>query len=417
MSVLNPAATAIRLFDTKRNLHFFPIRHHSPACALHLREALRAIRPAAVLIEGPVDFEPLIAELLAPGVVPPVAMVALPDSEARRAEKGRGGTTYYPICRHSPEYIAIQQANELDAIIRFIDLPSRHPAMLADGRDKQDQPLLPMRESVFDRCAYVEAMCARTGFRDGLALWDGLFEARARSTDWRGFFASVGAYCSALRGASDPDDLRADGTLAREAMMRTCIHDTIATVSAPIAIITGGFHTPALIDEEPEAPCRAAGAATRSNAWLIRYDFRALDRLNGYRAGLPLPGFYERVWERMIGANGDTDSSLTEEILIGFRAHLTANEPALTFSFPTLRSMVEAATRLADLRGLPEPGRTELFDALRSSAIKEEIEVGSHPLLAAFTTFLQGDRLGDLPPGSRLPPVPRRRGIPDRAGG
>jgi hypothetical protein len=416
MSVLDPAATVIHLFDTERNLHFFPIRHHSPACALHLREALRAIRPAAVLIEGPIDFEPLIAELLAPGVVPPVAMVALPDSAARD-EKGRAGTTYYPICRHSPEYIAIQQANELGAVIRFIDLPSRHPAMLSGGRDRQDQPLLPMRETMFDRGAYVEAMCARTGFRDGLALWDGLFEARARSTDWRGFFASVGAYCAALRAASDTDELRADGTLAREAMMRVGIHEAIAAGSTPIAIITGGFHTPALIDEQPEAPRAAAGAPARSNAWLIRYDFRALDRLNGYGAGLPLPGFYERVWERLIGANGDTKSSLTEEILVGFRAHLIANEPALTFSFPTLRAMIEAATRLADLRGLSEPGRTELFDALRSSAIKEEIEVGSHPLLAAFTAFLQGDRLGDLPPGSRLPPLIERARREARAHG
>jgi hypothetical protein len=415
MSVLDPAATAIRLFDTKCNLHFFPIRHHSPACALHLREALRAIRPAAVLIEGPIDFEPLIGELLAPGVVPPVAMVALPDSEAR-AEKGRAGTTYYPICRHSPEYVAIQQANELGATIRFIDLPSRHSAMLSGGRDKQDQPLLPMRETMFDRGAYVETMCARTGFRDGLALWDGLFEARARSTDWRGFFAGVGAYCAALRGASDPDELRADGTLAREAMMRACIQDAIATASGPIAIVTGGFHTPALIGAQPEAP-RPAGATACSNAWLIRYDFRALDRLNGYGAGLPLPGFYERVWERLIGANGDTNSSLTEEILVGFRAHLIANEPALAFSFPTLRSMVESAGRLADLRGLSEPGRTELFDALQSSAIKEEIEVGSHPLLAAFTTFLQGDRLGDLPPGSRLPPLIERARREARAHG
>jgi len=414
MSALDPAATAIRLFDSKRNLHFFPIRHHSPACALHLREALRAIRPAAVLIEGPVDFEPLIAELLAPGVVPPVAMVALPDSEAR-AEKGRAGTTYYPICRHSPEYIAVQQGNALGATIRFIDLPSRHPAMLADGRDKQDQPLLPMRETMFDRGSYVEAMCARTGFRDGLALWDGLFEARARSNDWRGFFASVGAYCSALRAASDPDELQADGTLAREAMMRACIHDALAIASGPIAVVTGGFHTPALIDEQPEAPRAAAGAATRSNAWLIRYDFRALDRLNGYGAGLPLPGFYERVWERLTG--DDTESSLAEEILVGFRAHLAANEPALTFSFPTLRSMVEMARRLADLRGLSEPGRSELFDALRSSAIKEEIEVGAHPVLAAFTAFLQGDRLGDLPPGSRLPPLVERARREARAHG
>jgi hypothetical protein len=403
MSVLDPAATALRLFDAERDLHFFPIRHHSPACALHLREALRAIRPRTVLIEGPVDFEPLITELLAPGVVPPVAMVALPDT----TEKGRGGTTYYPICRHSPEFVAIQQATEFGATVRFIDLPSRHPAMLSDRRDRQDQPLLPMRETMFDRGAYVEAMCARTGFRDGLALWDGLFEARARGTDWRGFFASVGAYCSALRAASDPDELEADGTLPREAMMRACIQEAIAARSGPIAIVTGGFHTPALIDAHADAT-RPAGATARSNGWLIRYDFRALDRLNGYGAGLPLPGFYERVWQRLIETDGNATSSLTEDILVGFRAHLIETEPALTFSFPTLRSMVETARRLAELRGLPEPGRTELFDALQSSAIKQEIEVGAHPLLTAFTRYLQGDRLGDLPPGSRLPPLIER---------
>src|SRR6201996_8013523 len=414
MNVLDPAATAVRLHDAARNVYFFPIRHHSPACALHLREALRAIRPTAVLIEGPVDFEPLIDELLAPGVVPPVAMVALPDSDAR--EKGRAGTTYYPICRHSPEYISIQVASELGATTRFIDLPSRHPAMLSDGRGRPEQPLMPMRETVFDSGAYVEAMCARAGFRDGLALWDGLFEARVRTVDWRGFFARVGAYCSALRAASNADELRTDGTLAREAMMRACLHEAMVKPTGPIAVVTGGFHTPALIGEQAEA-ARPAEAVTRSSAWLIRYDFRALDRLNGYGAGLPLPGFYERVWERLVGASDDTKPSLTEEILVGFRAYLSANEPALTFSFPTLRAMVEAARRLAELRALSEPGRTELFDALQSSAIKEEIEVGRHPILAAFTTFLQGDRLGDLPPGSRLPPLIERARRKARAHG
>ena len=71
-------------------------------------------------------------------------------------------------------------------------------------------------------------MCARAGFRDGLALWDGLFEARARSTDWRGFFASVGAYCSAFGPPSDRRNCESDGTLAREAMMRACFQDAIA---------------------------------------------------------------------------------------------------------------------------------------------------------------------------------------------
>src|SRR5262249_12934867 len=125
--------------------------------------------------------------------------------------------------------------------------------------------------------------------------------------------------------------------------------------------------------------------------------------------------FYERVWERLIAADGDANSSLAEEILTGFRAHLIADEPALAFPFPALRSMVEAAQRLADLRGLSEPGRTQLFGAMRYSAIKEENQVGAHPLWPASTTFPQGDRLGDLPPGSRLPPLIERARAEARA--
>src|SRR5260370_42505941 len=98
---------------------------------------------------------------------------------------------------------------------------------------------------MFDRGAYIEALCRRTGFRDGQALWDGLFEARARAANWRGFFASVGAYCAALRAATPADELEADGTLAREAMMRRMIAESRASTAGPIAIVTGGVPTPA----------------------------------------------------------------------------------------------------------------------------------------------------------------------------
>ncbi|HLJ63342.1 MAG TPA: DUF5682 family protein, partial [Stellaceae bacterium] len=164
------------------------------------------------------DFEPLIPEVLAPGVVPPVAMVALPGEGEPRC-----GVTYYPLCAHSPEYIAMEEARALDAVVRFIDLPSRHRAMLIEGDGKEGAPILPMRETMFDRGAYIEELCRRTGHRDGFALWDGLFEARARDPDWRGFFGSVGAYCASLRAATPPQDLEADGTVAREAMMRATL--------------------------------------------------------------------------------------------------------------------------------------------------------------------------------------------------
>lgn len=402
MAEPDPASVAAGLFGQRRDCYFFPIRHHSPACAFNLRAALREIRPAAVLIEGPVDFSPLIQELLAPGVVPPVAMVALPG-QAERTAGAHFGVTYYPICSHSPEYVAIQEAHEIGAEIRFIDLPSRHRAMLGPRNRAEGDPLLPMREEVFDRGAYVDALCRKTGFRDGQALWDGLFEARAGSGDWRGFFASVGAYCAALRAATAAEDLEADGTRARETMMRSVLAEAGSAIAGPIAIVTGGFHTPALLFAPASEPPLPRLDST-SQVWLTRYDFRALDRLNGYAAGLPLPGFYDRLWQRLTAAEPPA-APLAETIFAGFRAHLMASEPGLAFAFPTLRAMVESARRLAELRGLGEPGRVELIDALQSAGIKDEMEAGHAPLLAAFTAYLQGDRLGDLPAGARLPPL------------
>jgi hypothetical protein len=407
------AATAAGLFTNPRGINFFPVRHHSPACAFHLRAALRELCPAAVLIEGPVDFATLIPEVLAPGVVPPVAMVALPSATERAAGAG-AGVTYYPLCSHSPEFVALQEGYALGAQIRFIDLPSRHRAMRGDRAESEAAPLLPMRETPFDRGAYVEALCRATGYRDGQALWDGLFEARARGGDWRTFFASVGAYCAALRAVSAEDDLAVDGTLARETMMRSMIAAARSTVAGPIAVVTGGFHTQALLfPPDSEAPFEPPEA--KSQVWLTRYDFRALDRLNGYAAGLPLPGFYDRLWQRLISQEGETP--LAEQVFTGFRAHLAANEPTLAFSFPTLRAMVETARRLATLRDLAEPGRVELFDALQSAGIKDEIESGHAPLLAAFTSYLQGERLGDLPAGSRLPPLVEQARRAARAAG
>jgi len=65
------------LFDAARGLYFAPIRHHSPACKALLTE----IRPRQVLIEAPIDFDPLIPILLDAGTRPPVAIVAIDQAK------------------------------------------------------------------------------------------------------------------------------------------------------------------------------------------------------------------------------------------------------------------------------------------------------------------------------------------------
>jgi hypothetical protein len=45
------------------NLIVFPVRHHSPASAWHLRRLLNETRMSAVLVEGPASFTRLIPQL------------------------------------------------------------------------------------------------------------------------------------------------------------------------------------------------------------------------------------------------------------------------------------------------------------------------------------------------------------------
>jgi Family of unknown function (DUF5682) len=89
---LNPA-----ILDLTAPVVFFPVRHHSPACARLVRELAHGIKPAAILIEGPSDFNPQIAELNLPHELP-IAIYSF----ANLAE-GNRRDAFYPYCIYSPE--------------------------------------------------------------------------------------------------------------------------------------------------------------------------------------------------------------------------------------------------------------------------------------------------------------------------
>src|SRR5262249_38070456 len=55
---------------TDAEVVFFPVRHHSPACARLVRALIGDLSPSALLIEGPSDFNPRIAELELPHQLP-----------------------------------------------------------------------------------------------------------------------------------------------------------------------------------------------------------------------------------------------------------------------------------------------------------------------------------------------------------
>ena len=400
------------LWQESRGLYLVPLRHHSPACAGHLKALIEEVAPALVLVEGPCDFDPLIPLVTAEATRPPVAIVAFPERKPGRADEV-SVVSYFPFCAHSPEYVALSEAAELGSEARFIDLPSSHRIALGRGEAEADgEAALAISltdERAFDASDYGRALCRRIGCRDQNELWDHLFESRAGGRDWRRFFRDVGVYCAHVRAATPAAQIEREGHPEREAQMVALLREALDDGKGPIVAVTGGFHTPALIEglaAEPPSrkPKRGAGGA---EAYLIRYGFRQLDQLNDYAAGLPLPGFYDRLWQR--AANGEAGEplwrDLAVEVVTGFAAHLRRTQPSLSPPLPVLTAALEAASRLAALRGRPGPTREDLLDACRSTLLKGEQAGDLTPVMGLLHGFLTGSAIGDIPPSAGSPPL------------
>ena len=381
-----PGFAAFRdaLFQPGRGLYLAPIRHHSPACAHAVRAMIREVRPAVVAIEAPGDFEDNLGLLTDPGTKPPVALVAMLE-----AGEGRRVAAYYPFCDHSPEYVAIQVAAEVGAQVRFMDLPAADKAHVRGAQ--ADAPLALAEDRHFDGNAYVAALCDRTGCRDGFELWDHLFEARFGEEDWRGFFADVGVYCAGLREAMGAEEIAASGDAAREARMSTVLGEALAG-GGPVVAVMGGFHAPALTDPQvAEVP-----AAKASEAWLVRYSFAALDALGGYAAGMPQPGYYDRVWR------AEDLEDLPGDLLNGFAREMrAAGHPV---GLPAQVEALRLARGLAQLKGRARPGRHDLFDGVRMALSGGE-QGGGVAWTERLARHLTGTALGDVPPAAGLPPL------------
>jgi hypothetical protein len=391
------AALPGALDQPERGLYFAPIRHHSPACAFAVRALIRDVRPKRVLIEAPADFAPHIPLIAHAETKPPVAIAALigEGDDLRVA-------AYYPFCVHAPEYVALVEAIALGAEIRFIDLPAADKVMRRSDDDNA-APVSLCDETAFNSGDFIRALCRRTGARDGYELWDHLFETRLGDQNWRGLLADVGAYCAGMRASTAPAVIEHRGDTAREAQMGAAILAALDE-GEPVVVVTGGFHTPALI-ERVASNDRAQPKGTRGNSrsFLIRYSFAALDALSGYASGLPQPAYYDFLWRRAEeGAGALAWKQTALDLASGFARKMRADGHAI--AVPQQVEMVRAAETLALLRGRPGALRHDLLDAARTALVKGEAgrrDIWTERLLL----YLRGDAIGDVPASAGSPPL------------
>lgn len=362
------------------------------------------LAPAMILIEGSSDYDVLLPLITDAKTKPPIALVSIVDAHGTKAEEPQRVTSYFPLCAHSPEYVAVTQAALRGLEARFIDLPANDKEMQRDGEPER---MLLQGEQPFDSSAYVRALAERLGCRDGNEVWDHLFEARINEGDWRRFFSDVGRYCAHMRESTAAEIMAADGTNAREARMIAHLAAARRAVTGPLIVVVGGFHAPALAAARSRLAHIAAPDRSEPSRppYLIRYGFRQLNMLTGYGAGLPLPGYYAGLWSAVVKGSAQPFSDLAQDLVMRFAAHLRGALPGAKIPVPTLVAALEGAHRLAELRGRPGPLRDDLIDACRSNLLKGEEGGDLSPVMAELAAFLTGSAIGDVPQSAGSPPL------------
>jgi hypothetical protein len=382
-------------------ISIFGIRHHGPGSARSLRQALKALKPDVILIEGPPEGEELLPLVLHEEMEPPVALLLYKPDEPQCA-------VYYPFAVFSPEWQAIHHGLTHKIPIRFMDLPQENQMVeekvdvpeVGPESETAGEPVVeppPIEQVHRDPLAYI---AEAAGYHDSERWWEHMVEQRRESTD---LFAAILEAMTALRESAVPSRIATFNPLRekqREAYMRQTIRKAERDGFGRLAVVCGAWHAPVL----QNMPAAAEDAAllkglpkTKVVATWVPWTFGRLAFASGYGAGIESPGWYHHLWQT--GQEGLTSTQVAIQWMIRV-AHLLRREDLDASSASVIES-VRLAQSLAAVRHRPLPGLVELNEATQTVLCFGE----SLPLRLIHEKLIVGEILGRVPEETPMVPL------------
>ncbi|KAF0811606.1 hypothetical protein IGB42_03895 [Andreprevotia sp. IGB-42] len=397
--------------------HYFGIRHHGPGCARALEAALATLAPDIILLEGPPEADDIVALAADPAMRPPVALLVYPSDAPEHG-------VFFPFAEFSPEWRAIRYAAGQGIPLNFMDLPPTHgfaetmakasPAVEEDAEqgaavpaaEGDDQPAGADAESsdtgeLTDEAAAGDNMAnwrmdpigelsRAAGYDDHELWWEIEIEQRRDATE---LFAAIAEAMTALREHAPPPDLR---EARREAHMRCRVREAQKAGYQRIAVVSGAWHVPALIQpattKDDQALLKGLPKTRVASTWVPWSD----DRLafeSGYGAGVTSPGWYRHLWQ-------SPDRAGLRWITEAARV---MREHGLDASSASVIETVRLADALAALRGLPLPGLAENREAILTVLCHGE----PSPLALIRSRLEIGHGIGRVPANAAAAPLQR----------
>lgn len=417
-------------------VHYFGIRHLSPAGACYVQDFLERIQPQIVLIEGASDLTPLLPQLCLDEVIFPAAIMAYSETVPIQ-------TVLYPFAEYSPEYQSILWAVKHKKECRFIDLPSS--VFLAFEQKKQEH-LAEMLEQV-NHNEEEKSRTSKEGKtskensipkegstskedkiqKEGKTLkeseilkenktyeiyqkmeeiigedqesyWERKFEYCGDAELYR---KAAEEYGKQLRACSKDSPYEQAETLLRERYMKYQIEQAVKEMgeTAEIAVITGAFHVEGLkMGEAMKAAEIKKLPMLPSKSTLMPYSYFRLSKRSGYGAGNKAPAYYELLWNHLNQKQKTAsfsglalEANVAEDYLCGI-AEFQRKYGNMVSSAEVIEA-VRLADALARLKGSEHPVLADLRDAavtcmghgqfseisLASAAMEIGTKIGSLP--------------------------------------
>ena len=331
------------------NAFYFPVRHHSPACSLHLKKVIASYQPDCILIEGPENANDLTDDMTDPATQAPFCIYYSYRDKKGLIDEDKGDyRCYYPFLDTSPELVALREGRAAGIPARFMDLPYEE-ILIAEkegkGLRKQDDKNSYNDDAYLSENAFIQGVVERSGYRSFDEFWERHFEMQGMIGETEEFLADVLHYCVLSRANTSAETMEEDGCLAREAYMRAQIADALGK-HQKVLVVTGGFHVAGLVEparwllREGEAGANAIAIggdlfgdeipqgllarhaenklhsidAQDKGVYLMSYSMEAADRLNGYCSGMPHPMFYQRIWEELQECRREADSEKVRKL-------------------------------------------------------------------------------------------------------
>jgi uncharacterized protein DUF5682 len=372
------------------------IRHHGPGSTKSMLNALQALQPDIILIEGPPDADKLIEYVANPNLKPPVALLVYDPKDLSQA-------AYFPFAEFSPEWQAIKFSLKSNTPVRFMDLPQgihftlnnleKAKTQISIDVMLEEENAISKEEKLMQKDPMAYAAKA-AGYTDSERWWEVMFEQEENP---EAIFPAIIDLIGAMRKNLP---ISSDREKRREAYMRNSIRKALKEGFKNIAVICGAWHAPVLHDVH-HYPAKTDNAVLKgikkvnAKATWVPWSFDRLSTQSGYRSGVISPAYYQLLYSH----HSNLVTHWMSQVARLFR------KEELNASSAHVIESVRLANTLSAMRGLSVPGLDEMYEAAVSifcQGYESEMELIEKKLII-------GDIMGTVPP--EIPVIPLQQDI------